>query len=245
MRRLAWRAASAARRHRRRAPVWASGGNGARYVALGRRMRRMTSGTSTSECSGCLFCPAPRSGRIPGTAQPRRRTRRGSFSGRHGRQAACLTRACAAAASGRRPSIRRVRACSSTGAMWPVSGSRQEARRCGKRKGKRAEESVPADRADAGQPGRGFSAAGSVRTRMRLAGRLAGVDGSDRHAGAARGRNRGSGSKALGMISPVWTGRRERSGRQWLDAEMHVAHDGVGAQATGLGHQFAAQFGGN
>ena len=30
-----------------------------------------------------------------------------------------------------------------------------------------------------------------------------GVDGSDRHAGAARGRNRGSGSKALGMISPV------------------------------------------
>ena len=72
----------------------------------------------------------------------------------------------------------------------------------GKRKGKRAEESVPADRADAGSAGRGFSAAGSVRTRCVWPVGSQGVDGSDRHAGA-RGRNRGSGSKALGMISPV------------------------------------------
>ena len=73
----------------------------------------------------------------------------------------------------------------------------------GKRKGSERKNRCRRIGRTLGQPGRGFSAAGSVRTRMRLAGRLAGVDGSDRHAGAARGRNRGSGSKALGMISPV------------------------------------------
>ena len=139
-----------------------------------------------------------------GTAQPRRRTRRGSFSGRHGRQAACLARACAAAASGRRPSIRRVRACSSTGAMLPVSGSRQEARRARKTEGKRAEESVPADRADAGSARPGIQCCG-FRTDQDASGRSARREwtGQTGMPAPRAGRNRGSGSKALGMISPV------------------------------------------
>ena len=139
-----------------------------------------------------------------GTAQPRRRTRRGAFSGRHGRQAACLARACAAAASGRRPSIRRVRACSSTGAMLPVSGSRQEARRA-----RKTEREASGRIGAGGSGGRWVSQAGDSVLRVPYGPGCVwpvgsqGVDGSDRHAGAARGRNRGSGSKALGMISPV------------------------------------------
>ena len=145
--------------HRRRAPAWASGGNGARYVALGRRMRRMTSGTSTSECSGCLFCPAQRPGKNPGNGATAK-GRGAGLSGRHGRQAACLARACAAAASGRRPSIRRVRACSSTGAMLPVSGSRQK--RAGRENGKEASGRIGAG----GSGGRWVSQAGDSVLRV-------------------------------------------------------------------------------
>ena len=87
--------------------------------------------------------------------------------------------------------------------MWPVSGSRQEARRV--RKTEEASGRIGAG----GSGGRGVSQAGDSVLRVPYGPGCAwpvgsqGVDGSDRHAGAARGRNRGSGSKALGMISPV------------------------------------------
>ena len=189
MRRLAWRAASAARRpHRRRAPAWASGGNGARYVALGRRMRRMTSGTSTSECSGCLFLSRAASGKNPGERRNREEGRgAGAFLGDtddrlrawHGR-----ARPRPAGAGRRSAAYGRVQAPEQC-CRCPDRVKKRAGR--GKRKGSERKNRCRRIGRTLGQPGRGFSAAGSVRTRMRLAGRLAGVDGSDRHAGAARG----------------------------------------------------------
>ena len=108
-----------------------------------------------------------------GTAQPRRRTRRGSFSGRHGRQAACLARACArpAGAGRRSAAYGRVQApeqcCRCPDRVKSAPGAENGKGSERKNRCRRIGRTL-------GQPGRGFSAAGSVRTRMRLAGRLAG-----------------------------------------------------------------------
>ena len=205
MRRLAWRAASAARRpHRRRAPAWASGGNGARYVALGRRMRRMTSGTSTSECSGCLFCPAQRPGKNPGE-QRNREEGRGAGLFWETRTTGCVP------GTGVRGRGQRAQAVDPprTGVFKHrsnVAGVRIASRSApGAENGKEASGRIGAG----GSGGRWVSQAGDSVLRVPYGPGCVwpvgsqGVDGSDRHAGAARGRNRGSGSKALGMISPV------------------------------------------
>ena len=194
---------AARRPHRRRAPAWASGGNGARYVALGRRMRRMTSGTSTSECSGCLFLSCAASGKNPGERRNREEGRgAGAFLGDtddrlrawHGR-----ARPRPAGAGRRSAAYGRVQAPEQC-CRCPDRVKKRAGR--GKRKGKRAEESVPADRADAGSARPGIQCCG-FRTDQDASGRSARRSGRVRQACRPRARNRGSGSKALGMISPV------------------------------------------
>ena len=205
MRRLAWRAASGGTAAT--SPPRSSMGERRKW----RPVRRARAADEKNDFRNVnigvlrLFVFVPRSvrGRIPGNGATAKKDAARGFSGRHGRQAACLARACAAAASGRRPSIRRVRACSSTGQCCRCPDRVKKRAGRGKRKGSERKNRCRRIGRTLGQPGRGFSAAGSVRTRMRLAGRLAGSGRVDRHAGAARGRNRGSGSKALGMISPV------------------------------------------
>ena len=87
-----------------------------------------------------------------------------------------------------------------------VAGVRiaSEARRARKTERKRAEESVPADRADAGSARPGIQCCG-FRTDQDASGRSARREwtGQTGMPAPRAGRNRGSGSKALGMISPV------------------------------------------
>ena len=123
-----------------------------------------------------------------GTAQPRRRTRRGSFFWET-RTTGCVPDTGVCGRGQRAQAVDPPR----TGVFKHrsnVAGVRIASRSApGAENGKGSERKNRCRRIGRtrGQPGRGFSAAGSVRTRMRLAGRLAGVDGSDRHAGAARG----------------------------------------------------------
>ena len=235
MRRLAWRAASGGTAAT--SPPRSSMGERRKWRPV-RRARaadeRMTSGTSTSECSGCLFCPRSVRGRIPGNGatakkdaarelfwgdtddrlrawhgrarpRPAGAGRRSAAYGRVQAPEQCCrcpdrVKARAGAENGKEASGRIgaggsggrwvsqagdsvLRVPYGPGCVWPVGS--QGSGRVGR---------IGAG----GSGGRWVSQAGDSVLRVPYGPGCVWPVGSDRHAAPRAGRNRGSGSKALG-----------------------------------------------